>query len=39
MKGSGPGDDPPVGTINVDGGRNPEICMGNGKWQPRKGVE
>ena len=28
-------DDPPVGTINFDGGRNPEIYIGNGEWQPR----
>jgi hypothetical protein len=27
-------DDPPVGTINLDGGRNPEIYLGNGEWQP-----
>ena len=27
-------DDPPVGTINFDGGRNPEIYLGNGEWQP-----
>jgi hypothetical protein len=27
-------DDPPVGTINLDGGRNPEIHTGNGEWQP-----
>jgi hypothetical protein len=27
-------DDPPVGTINYDGGRNPEIHIGNGEWQP-----
>ena len=26
-------DDPPVGTINFDGGRNPEIYVGNGEWQ------
>jgi hypothetical protein len=26
-------DDPPVGTINFDGGRNPEIYAGNGDWQ------
>ena len=27
-------DDPPIGTINFDGGRNPEIYLGNGEWQP-----
>lgn len=27
-------DDSPVGTINFDGGRNPEIYVGNGEWQP-----
>ena len=27
-------DDPPPGTINLDGGRNPEIYMGDGNWQP-----
>ena len=27
-------DDPPVGTVNLDGGRNPEIYVGNGEWQP-----
>ena len=27
-------DDPPVGTVNYDGGRNPEVYMGNGEWQP-----
>ena len=27
-------DDPPIGTINYDGGRNPEIYLGNGEWQP-----
>ena len=27
-------DDPPVGTVNYDGGRNPEIYLGNGEWQP-----
>jgi hypothetical protein len=27
-------DDPPIGTINFDGGRNPEIYVGNGEWQP-----
>ena len=27
-------DDPPVGTINYDGGHNPEIYVGNGDWQP-----
>jgi hypothetical protein len=27
-------DDPPIGTINLDGGRNPEIYIGNGEWQP-----
>ena len=27
-------EDPPVGTINLDGGRNPEIHIGNGEWQP-----
>ena len=27
-------DDPPVGTINYDGGRNSEIYLGNGEWQP-----
>jgi hypothetical protein len=27
-------DDPPIGTINFDGGRNPEIYVGNGDWQP-----
>ena len=25
-------DDPPIGTINVDGGRNPEIYLGNCDW-------
>jgi hypothetical protein len=25
---------PPVGTVNLDGGRNPEIYVGNGEWQP-----
>lgn len=30
-------DDPPVGTINNDGGRNPEIHVGNGEWQPLDG--
>jgi hypothetical protein len=24
----------PIGTINFDGGRNPEIHVGNGEWQP-----
>ena len=32
-------DDPPIGTINYDGGRHPEIYMGNGEWQPWKGLE
>ena len=27
-------DDPPIGTVNLDGGRNPEIYLGNGEWQP-----
>ena len=27
-------DDPRVGTINYDGGRNPQIYLGNGEWQP-----
>jgi hypothetical protein len=27
-------DDPPIGTINYDGGRNPEIHIGSGEWQP-----
>ena len=27
-------DDPPVGTINYDGGCDPEIYVGNGDWQP-----
>ena len=27
-------DDPPVGTVNLDGGRNPEIYIGNGAWWP-----
>ena len=27
-------DDPPVDTINYDGGRNPEIHVGSGEWQP-----
>jgi hypothetical protein len=27
-------DDPPVGNVNYDGGRNPEIYLGNGEWQP-----
>ena len=27
-------DDPPIGTINFDGGRSPEIYVGNGEWQP-----
>ena len=27
-------DDPLVGTVNCDGGRNPEICLGNGDWHP-----
>ena len=27
-------DDPPIGTINYDGGRNPEIYVGNGECQP-----
>src|SRR4029079_14698662 len=27
-------DDPPVGTINLDGGRHSEIYVGNGDWQP-----
>ena len=27
-------DDPPIGTINYDGGQNPEIYLGNGEWQP-----
>ena len=27
-------DDPPIGTINYDGGSNPEIYMGDGDWQP-----
>ena len=27
-------DDPPAGTINRDGGRHPEIYLGNGDWQP-----
>ncbi len=27
-------DNPPVDTINLDGGRNPEIYVGNGEWQP-----
>jgi hypothetical protein len=29
--------DPPVGTVNLDGGRNPEIYVGNGEWQPLDG--
>jgi hypothetical protein len=29
-------DNPPVGTINDDGGRNPEIYVGNGGWQPSR---
>ena len=31
-------DDPPIGTINYDGGRNPEIHIGNGEWQPLDGA-
>ena len=27
-------EDPPIGTVNLDGGRNPEIHLGNGNWQP-----
>jgi hypothetical protein len=27
-------DDPPIGTINLDGGRNPEIYIGDGEWRP-----
>jgi len=27
-------DNPPIGTINLDGGRNPEIYIGNGEWKP-----
>ena len=27
-------DDAPLGTINLDGGQNPEIYLGNGDWQP-----
>ena len=30
-------DDPPVGTINFDGGRNPEIHVGNGEWVWERG--
>jgi hypothetical protein len=26
-------DDPPIGTINFDGGHNPEIYVGNGEWR------
>jgi hypothetical protein len=26
-----------VGTINLDGGRNPEIYRGNGEWTPLEG--
>jgi hypothetical protein len=32
-------DDPPIGTINFDGGRNPEVYMGNGEWQPLDDAE
>jgi len=31
------GANPPVGTINLDGGRNPEIYVGNGEWVPLEG--
>ena len=31
-------DDPPIGAINYDGGRNPEIHIGNGEWQPLDGA-
>jgi hypothetical protein len=27
-------DNLPVGTVNLDGGRNPEINVGDGEWQP-----
>jgi hypothetical protein len=30
-------DDPPIGTINYDGGRNPEVYADNGKWTPLEG--
>ena len=30
-------EDPPFGTINYDGGRNPEIYLGNGDWVPYEG--
>jgi hypothetical protein len=31
-------DDPPVGTVNLDGGRSPEIHMGGGEWAPFSGA-
>lgn len=31
-------EDPPIGTIKYDGGRNPEIYVGNGDWQPLNGT-
>ena len=27
-------DKPPVGTVNLDGGRTPKIHIGNGEWRP-----
>jgi hypothetical protein len=30
-------ENPPVGTINFDGGCNPEVYVGEGQWQPLNG--